>query len=132
MLWLLGYQLQCLDVAGAHRCKVPMVKRRQLWLSEALHQGEDACVNYSNREVGVVALQLETTFQILFGRALNAVGACEYILQERLPDLCCQALVTPVVELRQNKRRHYQVLTRAGNQFCAVAMVRIRCVERCQ
>jgi len=112
-------------MAGPHRCEVPVIERRDLRLFEALDQGEEARIDDAHREIGVVALQLEAAPQVCLGRALNAVGASQDVLQEGLPDRCRQPLVAPVVELGENERRHDQVLAGASDQLRAATVIGI-------
>lgn len=109
---------------------MPLVQRRDLRLAESLGECDHAGVDYADREVGVLALQLEAAAKVRVSRVIGAIRAFEEILQERAPGLGGETLVAPVIELGEDEARHDEVLRGLDEQAGAPLVIRVGSVER--
>lgn len=73
----LWHQIQGLRMNQPDDAEVAMVKRRKLVLVQALDQGDDACVNDSEPEVGVFALEGVAAAQVVLEQSLGSIGATD-------------------------------------------------------
>lgn len=116
-------------MAGPHDSEVAVVKRCDPSLAEPLQQSNDARIHHAELLVGVLALEEEAALKVCRGRALDAVGAGDDILQKRRPRLHAEPLVAPVVKLGQDERGDDEILVRLVDQCRAPIVIGVRRVE---
>ena len=112
--------------------EVAVVERRDLGLVETLDERNDARVGDTEPEVRVRRLKVAATDQVCSGRRLRAICACEEIVQERELHVAAQALVAPIVELREDERWHDEILACVRDERGAAGVIRVGGVERCE
>jgi hypothetical protein len=125
-------QFEGRGMGGTNDAKVTAAERDQASLSQALGQGYDACVDHSEIEIGVLALELQAAGKVLMSRELQAIRALQQVPEKCHPDVACQPLVAPVVELGQYESGHDEILRCARNKLGAARVILVDCVERRQ
>ena len=109
-----------------HRSKVALVKRRNLWLTQALGERHDAGVDDPEGEIRVESLQLAATGKIGARRRLDPIDPGEEIVEEDEPGRGWQSAVAPIVELRKHESWNDQILLRVKSPAGRIARDRDR------
>lgn len=109
--------------------EVSMVECRELVLAEPFEQREHAGVDYAQRLVVVLGLEIPAAREVSGGCGLEPVGAGEQVIEERDPGIDTQPLMAPVVELGEYEDRYDEILVGFAQQLRAAGVIWVGCIE---
>lgn len=102
-------ETKCPAVTRANHREIAAVQGRHLFFFEPFAQRDDRRIDKAKVKIGVLALQLGGSHDVLLIESNKAICTCTEIFDEHTPRLVTQQLEHPVVDLNKDSHRYQEV-----------------------